>query len=46
LASSGGPFVAGLAAAAQGFPAAFAESAAIALAGATGTVIGSWSCRS
>jgi predicted MFS family arabinose efflux permease len=45
LGFSGGPFVAGLVAAAQGFPAAFAVSAAIALAGATGTVIGSWGRR-
>ena len=35
-----GPFVAGLVAAAHGFPAAFVVSAAIALAGAAGTVIG------
>lgn len=46
LGFTGGPFVAGLVAAAQGFPAAFVVSAAIALAGATGTVIGSWSRRS
>jgi hypothetical protein len=42
----GGPFVAGLVAAAQGFPAAFAVSAAIALAGATGTMISLRSRRS
>ena len=46
LGFSGGPFVAGLVAAAQGFSAAFAVSAAIALAGAAGTVIGSRSRRS
>ena len=40
LGFSGGPFVAGLVAAAQGFPAAFALSGAIALAGAIGTVVG------
>jgi predicted MFS family arabinose efflux permease len=46
LGFSGGPFVAGLVAAAQGFPAAFAVSAAIALAGAAGTAIGLRSRRS
>ena len=46
LGFSGGPFLAGLVAAAQGFPAAFAVSAAIALAGATGTLIGLRSRRS
>jgi MFS family permease len=40
LGFSGGPFVAGLVAAAMGFPAAFAASASIALAGALGTFIG------
>jgi predicted MFS family arabinose efflux permease len=38
LGFSGGPFVAGFVAAALGFPAAFAVSAAIALVGAIGTV--------
>jgi predicted MFS family arabinose efflux permease len=38
LGFSGGPFAAGFVAAALGFPAAFAVSAAIALAGAIGTV--------
>ena len=38
LGFSGGPFVAGFIAAAQGFPTAFAVSAAIALAGAVGTM--------
>lgn len=46
LGFSGGPFLTGLVAAAQGFPAAFAVSAAIALAGAVGTVIGLRSRRS
>jgi predicted MFS family arabinose efflux permease len=40
LGFSGGPFIAGLVAAAQGFPAAFVVSAAIALAGAAGTLLG------
>lgn len=38
LGFTGGPFVAGFVAAAQGFPAAFVVSAATALAGATGTM--------
>ncbi|MDQ2674087.1 MAG: MFS transporter [Chloroflexota bacterium] len=39
LGFSGGPFVAGFIAATQGFPTAFAVSAAIALVGAVGTVV-------
>jgi predicted MFS family arabinose efflux permease len=45
LGFSGGPFVAGLVAAAMGFPAAFAVSGAIALAGALGAIIGSQARR-
>jgi predicted MFS family arabinose efflux permease len=40
LGFSGGPLIAGLVAAAQGIPAAFVVSAAIALAGATGSLLG------